>query len=199
MADLADDARPEGLQSLAEAAQTVAGRGLPPVHLWNPPFCGDIGLRIAADGTWRHRDSPIQRPGLVRLFSTILRKDADRYVLVTPVEMIVIEVDDAPFLAVEMRVEKSDGADRLIFRTNVDDTVAVDAEHPLRFEPGASQGLKPYVRVRGDLWALVTRALFFDLVERGETRIVDGREKFGVASAGQFFVMCDAGAFGAAV
>ena len=135
------------------------------MHLWNPPFCGDIDMRIAADGTWFYLGSPIGRPPLVQLFSSILRKDAERYVLVTPVERVGIKVDDAPFLAVEMRVE--DGDDDSAFRTNVDDWTSVDAEHPLRFENGAAEGVKPYVRVRGDLWALVKRALFYDLVDAG--------------------------------
>jgi hypothetical protein len=168
------------LAGLADV-QAIALRGPAPVHLWNPPFCGDIDMRIAADGTWFYMGSPIGRAPLVKLFSSILRKDPDRYVLVTPVERVGIKVDDAPFLAVEMRVE----AGRIGFRTSVDDFVWADAEHPLRFESGAADGVKPYVRVRGDLWALVKRALFYDLVEMGE---VEG-EWFGVRSGGVFFPM----------
>ncbi len=160
-------------------------RGPPPVHLWNPPFCGDIDMRIAADGTWFYLGSPIGRAPLVKLFSSILRKDPDRYVLVTPVERVGIKVDDAPFLAVEMFRE----AGRIGFRTQVDDFVWVDAEHPLRFETGAAEGVKPYVRVRGELWALVKRALFYDLVEMGETAVHEGEEWFGVRSAGGFWPM----------
>jgi uncharacterized protein len=170
----------QALAGLGEV-QAAAKRGLPPVHLWNPAFCGDIDMRIAADGTWYYLGSPIGRAPLVKLFSSILRKDPDRYVLVTPVERVGIKVDDAPFLAVEMQCE--DG--RIGFRTQVDDFVWVDAEHPLRFETGAADGVKPYVRVRGELWALVKRALFYDLVELG---VVED-EWFGVRSAGVFFPM----------
>jgi hypothetical protein len=174
----------QALSGLGEA-QAAAARGLPPVHLWNPPFCGDIDMRIAADGTWYYLGSPIGRLPLVKLFSSILRRDPERYVLVTPVERVGIRVDDAPFLAVEMRVE--DG--RIGFRTQVDDFVWVDAEHPLRFETGAAEGLKPYVRVRGDLWALVKRALFYDLVEIGEVAPHQGEDWYGVRSSGMFFPM----------
>ena len=172
------------LAGLGEA-QAAAQRGPPPVHLWNPPFCGDIDMRIAADGTWFYLGSPIGRMPLVKLFSSILRKDAERYVLVTPVERVGIRVDDAPFVAVEMRRE--DG--KIGFRTHVDDFVWVDADHPLRFETGAADGVKPYVRVRGDLWALVKRALFYDLVEIGEVAPHEGADWFGVRSAGLFFPM----------
>jgi len=174
----------EALAGLGDA-QAAAKRGLPPVHLWNPPFCGDIDMRIAADGTWYYLGSPIGRAPLVKLFSSILRKDPDRYVLVTPVERVGIKVDDAPFLAVEMRRE----ADRIGFRTQVDDFVWVDAEHPLRFETGAAEGVKPYVRVRDDLWALVKRALFYDLVEIGLVELREGEDWFGVRSSGLFFPM----------
>ena len=133
----------------------------------NAGISGDTDMRIAADGTWFYCGSPIGRAPLVQLFASILRKDGDRYVLVTPVERVGIIVDDAPFLAVEMRREDAAGEPRLVFRTNVEDEVAVDAEHPLRFETGAADGVKPYVKVRGELWALVKRALFYDLVALG--------------------------------
>lgn len=167
-------------------------RPLPPIHLWNPPFCGDIDMRIGADGTWYYMKTPIGRPALVRLFSTILRKDDDRYVLVTPVERVGIIVDDAPFLAVELAV-RGDGSQRtLAFRTNVDDWTEAGPEHALRFETGAAQGLKPYVHVRDNLWALVSRALFYDLVALGEVRMIDDTRWFGVSSAGVFFAMAKA-------
>jgi len=164
-------------------------RGLPPVHLWNPPFCGDIDMRIATDGTWFYMKTPIGRPALVRLFASVLKREGERYFLVTPVEKVGITVDDAPFLAVEMR----EAAGTLRFRTNVDDWVACDADHALRFEPEtATGGLKPYLHVRRGLWAKVTRALFYDLVARGEERDIDGRRMFGVASGGAFFPMAEA-------
>ncbi len=182
---------PEGaLHGLGEAT-AGKGRGPAPVHLWNPPDCGDIDMRIAADGTWFYCGSPIGRLPLVVLFASILRKDGDRYVLVTPVEKVGVRVDDAPFLAVEMHVEDS-GDSRLTFRTNVEDAVTVDEQHPLRFEKGAAEGLKPYVRIRGDLWALVKRALFYDLVDLGTIERWRDEAWFGVRSSGIFFPMCPA-------
>ena len=178
----------ETLAGLGEAA-AARRRGPAPVHLWNPPYCGEIEMRIAADGTWYYRGSPIGRAPLVQLFASILRKDGDRYVLVTPVERVGITVDDAPFLAVEMRREDASGEPRLVFRTNVEDEVAVDAEHPLRFETGAAEGVKPYVKVRGELWALVKRALFYDLAALGEVQAWNGEDWFGVRSSGLFFPM----------
>jgi hypothetical protein len=149
-------------------------------------------MRIAAEGTWFYCGSPIGRAPLVQLFAAIMRKEGSRYVLVTPVEKIGIRVDDAPFLAVEMRIEHKTRQPQLVFRTNVEDVVPVDSEHPLRFERGASGGLKPYVRVRADLWALVKRALFYDLVALGRTERVGTNDWFGVCSSGIFFPMCPA-------
>lgn len=180
------------LAALTTAARGASAKGLPPVHLWNPAYCGEIDMRIAADGTWFYNGTPIGRPALVRLFSTILRKDPERYVLVTPVERVGITVEDVPFIAVEMTVE-GDGSDRTIrFRTNVDDWTTLDAEHPLRFEREPTEGLRPYVLVRGALWARVNRAVFYDLVELGEARDTEDGRKFGIASAGTFFPMADA-------
>ena len=128
----------------------------------------------------------------MQLFASVLRKEGDRYVLVTPVEKVGIAVEDAPFLAVEMRVDGGSDGPVLQFRTNVEDWVTADADHPLRFEPGEADGLKPYVRVRGELWALVKRSLFYDLVDCGEVRSVDGTDLFGVVSGGCFFAMAPA-------
>ncbi|HEY2183377.1 MAG TPA: DUF1285 domain-containing protein [Xanthobacteraceae bacterium] len=185
--------RTSGLDAIAGQVRDSTRKGLPPVHLWNPPFCGDLDMRIAADGTWFYLKSPIGRASLVKLFASILKREADKYFLVTPVEKCGIVVEDAPFLAVELRVELEDSSQLLHFRTNVDDWVTGGPEHPLRFElQGASGGLKPYLHVRHDLWALVTRALFYDLVELGEEREVGGELMFGVVSAGQFFAMARA-------
>lgn len=186
--------RLEGLTAAAQGAAKAgaAGKGLPPVHLWNPPFCGDLDMRIAADGIWYYMGTPIGRPALVRLFSTILKREDGKHFLVTPVEKVGIRVDDAPFLAVEMVKQESEKGWSLSFRTNVDDWVTCDHAHPLRFEPSAEGGLTPYLHVRADLWAKVTRALYYDLVDIGEARMVDGREMFGVASSGAFFAMADA-------
>jgi uncharacterized protein len=190
---MAKEGQVSGLESIAGAARRASGKGLPPVHLWNPPYCGDIDMRIAGDGTWFYQKTPIGRAALVKLFASVLKREGDKYFLVTPVEKCGIAVDDAPFLAVELEVE-GEGADRrLHFRTNVDDWVACGPDHALRFEPEPETGgLKPYLHVRRDLWAKVTRALFYDLVELGEEREIAGERMFGVASAGEFFVMAPA-------
>jgi hypothetical protein len=186
----------KGLEAIMGAAGEAVRQGPPPVHLWNPPFCGDLDMRIAADGTWYYLKTPIGRPALVKLFASVLKREGDRYFLVTPVEKCGITVDDAPFLAVELKVEDGTKGRVLHFRTNVDDWVACGPGHALRFEPEpATGGLKPYLHVRRDLWAKVTRALFYDLAELGEEREIDGRRMFGIASAGEFFPMAPADSF----
>lgn len=187
----------QGLDGLTAAARDAANagsgeKGLPPVHLWNPPFCGDLDMRIASDGTWFYLGTPIGRPALVRLFSTILKREDGKHFLVTPVEKVGIRVDDAPFLAVEMQKVSDEKGTLLQFRTNVDDWVPCDAAHRLRFKTAADGGLTPYLHVRAELWAKVTRAIYYDLVDMGEERMVDGRQMFGVASGGEFFAMADA-------
>ena len=159
----------------ARGASAAGGRGLPPVHLWNPPHCGEIDIRIRPDGTWLHEGTPIGRPALVRLFSTVLRRDPDGVYLVTPAEKLRITVEDAPFLAIGMAREE--GA--LRFVTNVGDVVEAGPEHPIRVETGASGEPRPYLHVRGGLDALIARAVFYDLVALGEPR--DGR-RLAVAS-----------------
>lgn len=165
----------------------ATAKGPPPVDLWNPPFCGDLDMRIAADGLWYYMNSPIGRKPLMKLFASILRRDADgSYYLVTPVEKCGIKVDDAAFVAVRMAVERTGGDQVIRFETNTDDAVTVDADHPLRFETEAgTDGLKPYVLVRGRLEALVSRALFYDLVALGCVE----EEWFGVWSSGHFWPM----------
>jgi hypothetical protein len=176
------DVKISGLEALLRGQET---RGLPPVEKWNPPYCGDIGMAIRADGVWLYQGSPIGRKPLVKLFSTVLRRDADgRHYLVTPVEKVDVAVADAPFLAVEMEVRGEGAAQTLTFRTNVDDVVTAGPDHPLRFvveEP--SGGLKPYLLVRGRLEALVTRAVYYDLVELA----VENGDTPGVWSGGVFF------------
>ena len=175
-----DKLQSSALQSLIEAAGPP---GAPrPVEQWNPPYCGDIGLAICADATWLYRGSPIGRPALVKLFASILRKDADgRTYLVTPAEKVEVAVEDAPFLAVEMAVE-GEGADQvLVFRTNVDDVVRAGKEHPLRFVvQERSGGLKPYVHVRGRLEALATRAVYAELMALA----IERHGGFGIWSGG---------------
>jgi uncharacterized protein len=175
-------AQPALPQRFLEAAQAHAGRALPPVERWNPPYCGEIDMRITRDGRWFYMGTPIGRPALVRLFSTILRKDGDQHVLVTPVERVGITVEDAPFLAVEME----DGPQSLIFRTNLDDVVVAGPAHPIRFELGEGSGLKPYVLVRGDLWALLTRPLAQEIAMR---LTEDTAGRLGLAVDGAFFAV----------
>jgi hypothetical protein len=184
-----------GLELLAGAARTAGKKGPPPVHLWNPPYCGEIDMRIATDGTWFYQKTPIGRLPLVKLFASVLKREGDHHFLVTPVEKCGITVDDAPFLAVEMQIEPTEDGETLHFRTNVDDWVVCGPDNALRFEqePGTG-GLKPYLHVRRGLWAKVTRALFYDLVARGEERGIDGRRMFGVASGAAFFPMAPADA-----
>lgn len=180
-----------GLERLA----TTLGQGAAPVESWNPPFCGDIDMRIATDGTWFYQGTPIARPSLVKLFASVLKKEGENYVLVTPVEKVSLTVDDVPFLAVELKIERNPSGQVLAFRTNVDDRVEAGPGHALHFEPeAATGGLKPYLHVRRDLWAKVTRALFYDLVALGEERDIDGKAMFGVASNGVFFPMTEANA-----
>lgn len=167
-------------------------RGLPPVERWNPDFCGDIDMRIAADGSWHYLGTPIGRPALVKLFSSVLRRDGADYFLVTPVEKLRIRVDDAPFQAVEMAVEGEGEGRSIAFRTQVDDLVRIGPDHPIRFERAQDGGVKPYVHVRRELWARVTRALTYDLLALGETRMVAGEAQFGVAVAGAFYVAAPA-------
>jgi uncharacterized protein len=182
-----------GLESfLAAATMTGTGRKPAPVENWHPPFCGDIDMRIARDGTWFYNGSPIGRPALVKLFASILRKDPARYVLVTPVECVGIKVEDVPFIGVEMEESSTEHGPALRIRTNVDDEITVGHDHPLKFEKGEADGIIPYVLIRGDLWARLTRTLFFDLVDKGEQEDCNGEAMFGVRSKGLFFPMAPA-------
>ena len=183
------------IQDLGRLLAEQSRGGMPPVETWNPPYCGDIGMAIKADGTWFYQGSPIGRMALVKLFARVLRRDEDgRHYLVTPVEKVDVAVEDAPFLAVEMEVRGDGQGQELIFRTNVDDIVTAGPDHPIRFDREAgSDGLKPYVRVRGRLEALVTRAVYYDLVELALASQVRphgvGADVPGVWSGGHFFAM----------
>lgn len=170
--------------SLADIARLLEERKLPPVDRWNPMHCGHSDMRIARDGTWYHQGSPIGRPAMIRLFSTILRREPDgSHVLVTPVEKLDIDVEDAPFMAVEMKVEGSGRATRLAFRLNTDELVTADAEHGLRFVEGAD-GPRPYLHVRGGLEALVARPVYYELANLA---IAGEDDPAGVWSNGAFF------------
>lgn len=174
------------IKALAREAETATGGGLPPIHEWNPKHCGDLPIHIRRDGVWLYRNSPIDRPRLVRLFSTILLRDAEGdFHLVTPVEKVRITVDDAPFLAVEMRAE-GDGRDQILaFRTNVDDWTVAGPERPLHVEYGDDGAPSPYVRVRDRLDARLTRAVFYELANQ----VVSHEGRDGVWSGSAFFPM----------
>ncbi|KPQ14840.1 MAG: hypothetical protein HLUCCA09_03060 [Rhodobacteraceae bacterium HLUCCA09] len=176
----------EGIAAAAAAAAKAGG--LPPVHLWNPPDCGDLDMEIRADGTWFHDGTPIGRPGLVRLFSTILRKEGAKYFLVTPVEKVGIRVEDAPFVAVDADIDGEGRAQAVTFRTNVGDSVTAGPERPVRVERAPETGEpRPYVLVRAELEALIDRKTFYRLVEAGAHHKVDGESWFGLWSGGAFF------------
>lgn len=180
-----------GLEGVAAAARTAGARGLPPVHLWNPPHCGEIDIRIRKDGVWFHEGTPIGREALVRLFSTVLRRDPDGYHLVTPVEKMKITVEDAPFIAV--RVDQ-DG-DGLRFETNVGDVVEAGPDNAIRVEIDPITGEpRPYLHVRRGLEALIARPVFYELVELARARETPQGPVFGVESRGAWFPIAPAGA-----
>jgi hypothetical protein len=170
--------------TLAEIAQAVADKRLPPVAQWNPPHCGHSAMQIKADGTWFHEGSPIGRPAMVRLFSTILRREADGgYVLVTPVEKLDIDVDDVPFIAVEVNSEGEGRDRRLAFRTNVGDVVIAGPDHPLRFVQ-FEDGPRPYLMVRAGLEARMARPVYYELAQLA---LDEGGDPVGLWSDGAFF------------
>ena len=172
-----------GLERVTQAAKQAPGRGLPPVHLWNPAHCGEIDIVIKKSGLWFHEGSPIGREALVRLFSTVLRKDPDGIYLVTPVEKMKITVEDAPFVAV--RVDRMDGA--LKFLTNVGDEVEAGPENAIRVEVDPDGAPHPYLHVRRGLEALIARPVFYELVEMAEERETPEGPRLEVASNGVWF------------
>lgn len=176
---------PQGAPSLAELARLLAEQRLPPVEAWNPTHCGDSDMRIARDGTWFHAGSPIGRPALVRLFSTVLRREPDgSYVLVTPVEKLAIEIEDAPFVAVELTSEGEGRARTLAMRLNTDDHVILGPGHELRVENDLQGHPRPYVHVRGGLEALVSRPVYYELVSLA---LGEAGDPPGLWSNGAFF------------
>jgi hypothetical protein len=179
-----------GIEALS---RHTAARRERPVEAWDPPYCGDIGLRIRADGVWLYQESAIGRPALVKLFASVLRREADgRHYLVTPAEKVLVTVDDAPFLAVAMDIMGSAREQTLVFRTNVDDIVTCGPLNPLRFAPAPPDGgLKPYLLVGGRLEALVTRSLYYDLVGLIVTERRDGRDALGLWSGGAFLPLAN--------
>jgi hypothetical protein len=177
---------PTALEGVIAAARQAPGRGLPPVHLWNPAHCGEIDIVIKKNGLWFHEGTPIGREALVRLFSTVLRKDPEGYVLVTPVEKLAIRVEDAPFVAV--RVDRE--GDVLRFLTNVGDEVEAGADNPIRVEMDADTGEpRPYVHVRRGLEALILRPVFYELAEMAKPRETPAGPMMCVASKGAWFTV----------
>ncbi|MCP5432763.1 MAG: DUF1285 domain-containing protein [Alphaproteobacteria bacterium] len=179
------------LRGLTEAVPAGRKRGPAPVHLWNPPHCGAIDMTIRADGSWHYMGTPIGRASLVRLFSTILRREPDgSYALVTPVEKVEIAVEDAPFLAVLLDSEGEGAERRLLFTTNVGDEVEAGEEHPLRATSDPRTGEPAiYVHVRGGLEARLNRPVYYQLVALGEERRTSKGREFGVVSGGRFFAL----------
>ncbi|MEM7744903.1 MAG: DUF1285 domain-containing protein [Pseudomonadota bacterium] len=183
---------PGAADSLARAvaAATKEGKGPPPVHLWNPPYCGDLDIRIARDGMWWYLGTPIGRVELVKLFASVLKLEEGRYYLVTPVEKIGITVDDAPFVAVDFTVRDPGPGQVLTFETNVGDLTVSGAENPIRVVRDPETGEpSPYVHVRRDLEALIDRKSYYRLVDIGEHENVDGTSWFGIRSGGVFFAI----------
>ncbi|MEO9820272.1 MAG: DUF1285 domain-containing protein [Paracoccaceae bacterium] len=175
---------PPSTDSLIASINASKTRGLPPVHLWNPPFCGDLDMRIARDGTWFYQGTPIGRPALVKLFSSILKRENGKYFLVTPVEKVGITVDDAPFVAVDFESTGSGQDQNVTFETQVGDSAAAGADHPIRVERDPETGEpSPYVHIRADLEALIDRKSFYRLVELGSHK----EGWFGIWSGGTFF------------
>lgn len=180
------------LGSLAQTASAAKSGDLPPLHLWSPPFCGDIDMRIARDGVWFYDGSPIGRPALVRLFSSILKLEDGRYYLVTPVEKVGITVEDVPFIAVDVDIAGTGDAQMLCFTTHVGDRVTADADHTIRVETADDGTPAPYVMVRAGLEARIDRKTFYRLVELGTQHSRDDTAWFGVWSGGTFFPLIEA-------
>lgn len=188
MTELAQATKPKLFESAEQAIKS--SRGLPPLHLWNPPLNGDLDMRIARDGQWFYQGTAITRSALVRLFSTILRREGDEYFLVTPVEKWRIKVELVPFVVLFMEVDRDERGQLLRFVTNVGDSVVADAQHPLRVDihPVRAEP-KPFIAVRDGLDALINRAVFYQLVELAQERIIGEQTVQGVESAGQFFIL----------
>lgn len=187
------DSPPPSTEGLAAAARQAGRKGPPPVHLWNPPFCGDLDMRIARDGTWFYLGTPIGRPALVRLFSSILKREDGRFYLVTPVEKVGITVDDAPFVAVDFTATGTGRDQILTFETQVGDVAIAGPDNPLRIVRDPETGEPaPYVHVRRGLEALIDRKSFYRLVDLACVHPVEGIGQLGLWSGGCFFPMIPA-------
>ncbi|WP_424969623.1 DUF1285 domain-containing protein [Dinoroseobacter sp. S76] len=180
-------------EDIAASARAASEKGLPPVHLWTPPFCGDLDIHIARDGKWYYEGSLISRAPLVRLFSSILKLEDGKYFLVTPVEKVGITVEDAPFVATDFDVSAEEDVQVLTFTTQVGDTSRAGTENPIRVTRDTETGEPaPYIHIRRGLEALIDRKSFYRLVELGETAPFEGEDWFGVRSDGVFFPMIPA-------
>ena len=178
------------VDGLTASLAAVPKKGPPPVHLWNPPYCGEMDMRIARDGTWYHEGTPIGRAPMVKLFSSILKREGDRFYLVTPVEKLGIQVDDAPFLATDFTADGTGRTQRLTFATKTEDEVVAGPDHAIRVTRDAETGEpSPYIHIRAGMEALIDRKTFYRLVDLGTQEDVDGTPWFGVWSAGVFFPM----------
>jgi len=177
-------------EGVLAAVQGFASKGPAPVHLWDPPFCGELDIRIARDGTWFYLGTPIGRPAMVRLFASILKREGERFYLVTPVEKVAIKVDDAPFNAVDFSAEGTGQTQVLTFVTGVGDRAAAGPDHPIRVVRDAVSGEpSPYVMIRAGIEARIDRKSFYRLVALGTHHEVQGEDWFGLWSGGQFFAM----------
>ena len=163
-------------------------KSLPPIEKWNPPFCGDIDMTISKSGKWYYMGSEIKRPAMVKLFSGILRLESDNsYYLVTPVEKVRIQVEDAPFVAVAITKEQSEGMNTVTFRTNLNDEIVLSKENPLSIEIKKNDEPSPYITVRNNLRALISRSVFYELVDLAETIPIDGVPHLAIKSQGEIF------------
>lgn len=173
---------------LSEISKSQGANKLPPVDKWNPDFCGDMDMVIKRDGSWYYQNSPIGRQRLVKMFSTVLKKEDDDYFLVTPVEKLGITVEDAPFLVIKMTLKPTDKGQVIVFTDNCDNTIILTQDNPLWVEQDEKTGEpSPYVMVRKNLHALIHRNVFYELVEQAEERVIDGQKHLGVVSAGEFY------------
>lgn len=175
-------------QFFSELEKNSDGQSLPPVEKWNPEFCGDMELIIKRDGSWHYEGSPIGRQRLVKLFSTVLKKEDDKYFLVTPVEKLGIRVEDAPFLVIRMQIKDTVEGPIISFEDNCDNQIILTKDNPIWVEHDSKTGEpSPYIMVRRNLHALIHRNVFYELVERAEERVIDDQKHLGVMSAGEFF------------
>ena len=180
--------KPPSADGLVASVKAASAKGPPPADKWNPPFCGDLDIRIARDGTWYYLGTPIGRAPLVKLFSSILKREGDDYFLVTPVEKVGIKVDDAPLLATDFEATGTGRDQTLRFFTKTEDEAIAGPDHPIRVTRDPATGEPaPYILIRRNLEALIDRKSFYRLVDLGTNEQYGGQSWFGLWSGGQFF------------